>query len=85
MRAAILFCSCFFGLQPLSRGDLLKTDFVNLGAQIQMLWTLACGALVMFMQAGFTCLESGSVREKNSVNVAVKNITDLCVSFPAFS
>ncbi len=62
----------------------MKTDFVNLGAQIQMLWTLACGALVMFMQAGFTCLESGSVREKNSVNVAVKNITDLCVSFPSF-
>jgi Amt family ammonium transporter len=62
----------------------LKTDFVNLSAQIQMLWTLACAALVMFMQAGFTCLESGSVREKNSVNVAVKNVTDLCVSFPAF-
>jgi Amt family ammonium transporter len=62
----------------------LKTDFVNIAAQVQMLWTLACAALVMFMQAGFTCLESGSVREKNSVNVAVKNITDLCVSFPAF-
>ena len=62
----------------------MKTDIVNLSAQIQMLWTLACGALVMLMQAGFTCLESGSVREKNSVNVAVKNVTDLCVSFPAF-
>ena len=63
---------------------LLKTELAQLSAQIQMLWTLACGALVMFMQAGFTCLESGSVREKNSVNVAVKNVTDLCVSFPAF-
>jgi ammonium transporter, Amt family len=49
-----------------------------------MVWTLACGAFVMFMQAGFTCLESGSVREKNSINVAVKNVVDLCVSFPSF-
>ena len=32
------------------------------------------------MQAGFCCLESGMVRSKNSVNIAIKNFADLCVS-----
>ena len=35
-------------------------------------WVLTCAALVLLMQAGFCCLESGSVRSKNSINVAVK-------------
>jgi ammonium transporter, Amt family len=33
-------------------------------------WLLVCAALVLFMQAGFTALESGLVRSKNSINVA---------------
>jgi Amt family ammonium transporter len=32
------------------------------------------------MQAGFTCLESGLTRSKNSINVAIKNITDFGIS-----
>lgn len=32
------------------------------------------------MQAGFLCLESGCTRTKNSINVAVKNITDFGLS-----
>lgn len=37
------------------------------------IWLLTATALVLFMQAGFLCLEAGSVRHKNSVNVAIKN------------
>ena len=37
------------------------------------IWLLTSTALVFFMQAGFLCLEAGSVRHKNSVNVAMKN------------
>lgn len=37
------------------------------------IWLLTSTALVLFMQAGFLCLEAGSVRHKNSVNVAIKN------------
>ena len=44
------------------------------------LWILLCAFLVMFMQAGFCCLESGLVRSKNSINVAIKNVADLCIS-----
>jgi Amt family ammonium transporter len=45
-----------------------------------MSWMILCGVLVMFMQAGFACLESGFVRAKNSINVAIKNLVDFCVA-----
>lgn len=43
-----------------------------------------CTALVLFMQAGFTVLEAGTVRHKNSINVAIKNVVTLVISVPAF-
>jgi len=50
----------------------------------QLCWLLVSSALVLFMQAGFACLEAGSVRHKNSINVAIKNLVDMCASVPAF-
>ncbi|MCW5726468.1 ammonium transporter [Parvibaculum sp.] len=47
---------------------------------IDTIWVLVCTILVILMQAGFTCLESGMVRAKNSINVAVKNVMDFCVA-----
>lgn len=41
---------------------------------------MICSGLVFLMQAGFTCLESGLTRSKNSINVAIKNITDFGIS-----
>ncbi len=43
-------------------------------------WVMICAGLVFLMQAGFTCLESGLTRSKNSINVAIKNITDFGIS-----
>ncbi|MEM7704469.1 MAG: ammonium transporter, partial [Pseudomonadota bacterium] len=34
---------------------------------------LVCGALVMWMAAGFTMLESGLVRSKNTTEILAKN------------
>ncbi len=51
---------------------------------IDLVWILACACLVFVMQAGFLCLESGLTRAKNSINVAVKNFTDLGVSIMLF-
>lgn len=48
------------------------------------MWLLVCSALIMLMQAGFLCLETGLTRSKNNINVAVKNLTDLGVSLVAF-
>ncbi len=43
-------------------------------------WILICASMIFLMQAGFTALESGLTRARNSVNVALKNITDFTVS-----
>ena len=51
---------------------------------LDIAWILICAAMVMLMQAGFSCLESGLVRTKNSINVATKNFVDFCVSSAIF-
>ncbi|QDT65828.1 ammonium transporter [Calycomorphotria hydatis] len=49
-----------------------------------VIWMLVCAALVMLMQGGFCFLESGLARAKNSINVAMKNLTDFAVSSVMF-
>lgn len=51
---------------------------------ISNLWLLICTGLVFFMQAGFCCLEAGSVRSKNSINVALKNVVTFLVASACF-
>lgn len=53
-------------------------------SDLTFVWTLVCAALVLLMQAGFCMLESGLSRSKHSINVAIKNLADLCVSSIAF-
>lgn len=62
----------------------MPTDVRVLETTLQTGWLLLCTALVLFMQAGFTALEAGTVRHKNSINVAVKNVVTLVVSMPMF-
>ncbi|MEM9906421.1 MAG: ammonium transporter [Cyanobacteria bacterium P01_D01_bin.44] len=52
---------------------------------IDVIWLMLCAILVSTMQAGFCCLESGLVRAKNSINVAIKNLVDFCVSCTIFA
>ncbi|WP_394205244.1 ammonium transporter [Shewanella waksmanii] len=49
-----------------------------------IMWLLIATGSVLFMQAGFCFLEAGSVRSKNSINVAVKNFCDFCLSSGTF-
>ncbi len=51
---------------------------------LNIAWMLVAAALVMSMQVGFCFLESGLVRAKNSINVAIKNMADFCVSAAIF-
>lgn len=51
---------------------------------IDILWIAICSALVFLMQAGFLCLESGMTRQKNSINVAIKNLADFCLTTVVF-
>ena len=49
-----------------------ETDTEANAANIDLLWMLICAVLVFMMQAGFMCLESGIIRNKNNINVALK-------------
>lgn len=51
---------------------------------IDTVWILFCACLVFLMQAGFTCLETGLTRSKNSINVAIKNLANFSFSFFIF-
>jgi len=51
----------------------------ELAAAMDSAWLLICGALVMFMHAGFAMLETGCCRAKNASNVLMKNLTNVCV------
>ncbi len=48
------------------------------------LWVLIAATLVFMMQGGFMCLESGFTRSKNSINVAIKNLSDFMLSVLLF-
>jgi Amt family ammonium transporter len=51
---------------------------------MDLLWILLSTVLVLLMQAGFLCLESGFTRAKNAINVALKNLADLLISLIAW-
>lgn len=56
----------------------------SVAQSVDTIWVLVCTILVLLMQAGFACLESGLVRAKNSINVAIKNVLDFCVAGMGF-
>ncbi|MEO1288171.1 MAG: hypothetical protein AAFV93_10415, partial [Chloroflexota bacterium] len=47
---------------------------------ISALWIIVCAFLVFMMQGGFLALETGMTRNKNNIDVAMKNIVDFTVS-----
>jgi Amt family ammonium transporter len=53
-------------------------------SSVDILWVIVASSLVFIMQAGFAFVESGLTRSKNSINVAIKNLTDLGVSVTFF-
>ena len=56
----------------------------NVKSLVDTLWVINCAILVFIMQAGFMCMESGLSRQKNSINVALKNAADFGVSVVIF-
>jgi len=55
------------------------TQVADIQGAMTHIWLLVCGALVMFMQAGFAMVECGCCRAKNVQNILLKNLTDVCV------
>ena len=52
----------------------VSDTLVQLAYSIDTLYFLMTGALVMWMAAGFTMLEAGLVRSKNTVEILTKNV-----------
>ena len=51
---------------------------------LDILWVVLSACLVCLMQAGFLTLETGFTRNKNNINVAIKNLADFGVSILMF-
>lgn len=52
----------------------VENQIFELQYAIDTFYFLVCGALVMWMAAGFSLLESGLVRSKNTVEILTKNV-----------
>ncbi|AMN68539.1 ammonium transporter [Psychrobacter sp. P11G5] len=52
----------------------MQSQIFELQYALDTFYFLVCGALVMWMAAGFTMLEAGLVRSKNTVEILTKNI-----------
>ena len=74
-------------LELTNKGALTALEFrldAILQANLYTFWLLICAILVFLMQAGFMCLETGLSRNKNSINVALKNVTDFGIAVVIF-
>ena len=74
-------------LELTNKGALNALEFrldAILQANLDTFWLLICAILVFLMQAGFMCLETGLSRNKNSINVALKNVSDFGISVVVF-
>ena len=58
----------------------MEYDIFQLQYALDTFYFLVCGALVMWMAAGFAMLEAGLVRSKNTVEILTKNVTLFAVA-----
>ena len=70
------FVPCFQTLSPNETATLLH-DVSVLKTNMDHLFLLVMGGIVLFMQLGFALLEASAVRTKNVTNIFVKNVMDM--------
>jgi Amt family ammonium transporter len=58
----------------------MESDIIQIKYALDTFYFLVCGALVMWMAAGFTMLEAGLVRAKNTTEILTKNVALYAVS-----
>src|SRR5580693_6116462 len=79
--AVVLLCitavsGLFFGRVYAADAEVKAADIVN---PINTVWTLIAAFLVFGMQVGFTMLEAGFCRSRETVNVLMECIVDTCL------
>jgi len=76
MLAIFVISGVFFGHVYASDTELKAADVVN---PVNTAWTLIAAFLVFGMQVGFTMLEAGFCRSRETVNVLVECVVDTCL------
>jgi ammonium transporter, Amt family len=71
-----LVSGLFLGRVYAADAELKAADIVN---PINTVWTLIAAFLVFGMQVGFTMLEAGFCRSRETVNVLMECIVDTCL------
>jgi Amt family ammonium transporter len=56
----------------------------ELARGINTVWVLVAAFLVFFMQAGFSLVEAGFTRSKNTINILFKNVADFLIATIAY-
>ena len=59
----------------------MEQQIAELSYALDTFYFLMCGALVMWMAAGFTMLEAGLVRAKNTAEILTKNVGLYAIAF----
>jgi len=60
--------------------DINANQILELQYAVDTFYFLVCGALVMWMAAGFSMLEAGLVRSKNTAEILTKNVALFAIS-----
>src|SRR5690606_37688930 len=58
----------------------MENSIFELQYALDTFYFLVCGALVMWMAAGFAMLEAGLVRSKNTTEILTKNVALFAIS-----
>jgi Amt family ammonium transporter len=74
----------FLFLSLIILGVFASEDSDKVQGNLDLVWIMVATALVFFMQAGFTFVETGVVRAKNSINVAMKNVVDMIFAIATY-
>lgn len=61
-----------------------EIEVSDVQANLDNVWVLLAGVLVIFMQPGFALLEAGLTRAKSVANIMMKNLIDFCAGVVAF-
>jgi Amt family ammonium transporter len=70
--------------QPAAEVEATPLGTAGGGYPVDFLWTVVAAILVFWMQAGFTLVEAGLTRAKNTVNILMKNLMDFCLGSLVF-
>ena len=66
------------GITPNKEEELVDMDSIKiLKTNLNAMFLVIMGTMIIFMQAGFGFLEAGSIRAKNTTNILIKNFADL--------